>query len=215
MNELVNQYLEAQNQLLRSTIVTDKNGKILDLSAGFERWSNLVTEMSEAKHKLIFIGNGGSAGIASHQAIDYSKAGGIRAINFSDPSLLTCLANDYGYEHIFEKAIELYADQGDLVVAISSSGQSPNILLGMRAAELKNCQTITFSGFRDNNPLRQIGNLNFYTPSDNYTLVENAHLILSHAFLACYLNPKLKLINQIKGIGFTGNKTKYFYEPAK
>lgn len=199
----INQYLEVQNQLLRHTIVTDKKWKNFDLSSGFLKWSDLATEINTAKRKIIFIGNGGSAGIASHQAIDYTKAGGIRAINFSDPSLLTCLANDYGYEHVFLKAIELYADSGDLVVAISSSGQSPNILLGIKSAQLKNCRTITFSGFRENNPLRQIGDLNFYTPSENYTLVENAHLILSHAFLACYLNPKLKLTSPVKSISFT------------
>ena len=129
--------------------------------------------------KVMLIGNGGSAAIASHIAVDLSKNAGIRAMAFNDASALTCLANDYGYEDVFKKQILYHGVHGDVLVAISSSGKSPNIL---RAAETANniMPVFTFSGFEADNPLRQVGDLNFYVPSCSYGLVETAHQLLLH-----------------------------------
>ena len=91
-------------------------------------------EAHNAGNKIIFIGNGGSAGIASHLAIDFSKNGGLRALAFNDPSALTCLGNDLGYENVFAKQLEFHARPGDLLIAISSSGTSPNILSAVKEA---------------------------------------------------------------------------------
>ena len=82
----------------------------------------------------MFIGNGGSAGIASHIAIDFSKNGGTALAGVQRPPALTCLGNDFGYEHVFAKQIEIHAPAGDLLIAISSSGRSPNILAAVAAA---------------------------------------------------------------------------------
>ena len=130
--------------------------------------------------KVIFIGNGGSAAIASHQAVDFWKNGGIRAIAFNDASLLTCISNDYGYEHVFQKPVDMFAESSDIVIAISSSGKSKNILKAVAMAKSKECFVITFSGFQANNLLRQQGNLNFYVPSNAYGFVEISHLLISH-----------------------------------
>ena len=125
--------------------------------------------------KLIFVGNGGSAAIASHVAVDLTKTAGIRAINFNEVDLLTCFANDYGYEHWVEQALSFYADKGDLAVMISSSGKSKNILLGAAKAKKMGLDVITFSGFKEDNPLRRMGSLNFWVNSKSYNFVEMAH----------------------------------------
>ena len=131
----------------------------------------------------MFIGNGGSAGIASHMSIDYSKNGHLPSMTFTDASAVTCLSNDYGYEHVFEKQIEFHARPGDVLIAISSSGKSSNILNAVAAAQKIGCHVITFTGFEPKNPLSLVGELNFFVSSKEYGFVEVAHLALCHAML--------------------------------
>jgi D-sedoheptulose 7-phosphate isomerase len=116
-------------------------------------------------------------------AADYSKNGNIRALALNDVSMLTCLGNDLGYESIFAKQIELHARAGDLVIAISGSGRSANMLDAARAARTADCAVVTFSGFTAENPLRRLGDINFYINSDRYGFVEIAHLTICHAIL--------------------------------
>lgn len=125
--------------------------------------------------KLIIVGNGGSAAMASHVAIDLTKNAGIRTINFNEADLLTCFANDYGYEHWVTQAIKFYADEGDLAVLISSSGSSKNIVNGAKTAKELGLKVITFSGFRTDNALRECGDLNFYVDSKGYNIIEMTH----------------------------------------
>jgi D-sedoheptulose 7-phosphate isomerase len=134
-------------------------------------------------NKLIFVGNGGSAAIASHMATDYSKNGGVRSLALNDGSMLTCLGNDLGYDQVFAKQLELHARAGDLVIAISSSGRSPNILNAVNAARDAKCKVVTLSGFTPDNPLRALGDINFYLASDRYGFVEIGHLTICHAVL--------------------------------
>ncbi len=133
--------------------------------------------------KVIFIGNGASAAIASHMAADYSKNGKIPAITFNDSALLTCVSNDCGYQNVFKKPIELFAEQGDVLIAISSSGKSENIINGAEAAKSKGCKVITLSGFSADNPLSKLGDINFYVPSDKYSHVEIIHHSICHYML--------------------------------
>lgn len=142
--------------------------------------NDVVEKILEGKNRVLIIGNGGSASIASHIVVDLWKNGGVRALAFNDASLLTCVGNDYGFERIFERPIGMFADEGDIVFAISSSGSSENILNGVKSAREKNCTVITFSGFNADNPLRNKGDLNFYVPSDSYGFVETAHLAICH-----------------------------------
>ena len=125
--------------------------------------------------KGIIAGNGGSAAIASHCAVDFTKTAGIRCINFNEADLITCLANDFGYEHWLEKALEMYADDGDVVILISSSGKSANMVRAGEYARSKGLTLVTFTGFREDNPLRQLGNLNFWVASRFYNIVEMTH----------------------------------------
>jgi D-sedoheptulose 7-phosphate isomerase len=137
--------------------------------------TRLLQETADRGGKVILAGNGGSAAMASHVAVDLTKAAGLRAVNFNEADLLTCLANDYGYDHWVEKALHFYADPGDLVVLISSSGKSGNIVNGARMARQMKLPLITFSGFDPVNPLRQLGDLNFWADSNAYNTVEMTH----------------------------------------
>lgn len=125
--------------------------------------------------KVILVGNGGSAAIASHVAVDLTKAARVRAINFNEADLITCFGNDYGYENWMAKALEFYSDRGDVAVIISSSGQSQNVVVGARAARELGLQVVTLSGFQASNPLRKLGNLNLWVNSETYNVVETTH----------------------------------------
>ena len=135
----------------------------------------LVTASENGK-KVIIVGNGGSAAMASHISVDLTKNAGIRSINFNESDLITCFANDYGYEHWVEKAVEFYGDKGDVFIGISSSGSSQNILNGCHIARKKNfSNVITFSGMNSENPLRKIGDINLWVNSKAYNHIENIH----------------------------------------
>jgi len=136
-----------------------------------------IQAISQMGNKLIIAGNGGSAAMASHVSVDFTKAAGIRAINFNEADLLTCFSNDYGYEQVFEKAVEFYGDERDLLILISSSGSSANVLNAAKRAKELNMGVITFSGFNSNNPLRQLGDINFWVDSKAYNIVEMTHHI--------------------------------------
>ena len=137
--------------------------------------ARLITDTKLNSGKVIVIGNGGSAAIASHVAIDLTKAANIRSINFNEASLLTCLSNDYGYESWVEKALDFYADNNDMVILISSSGQSKNIINGAKKALEIGIPLITLTGFSEDNPLNKLGNINFWADSSTYNIVESIH----------------------------------------
>jgi D-sedoheptulose 7-phosphate isomerase len=169
--------------VLSGTVATDQRGESMPLELAVDTIIGCARETHAAGNKLIFIGNGGSAGIASHVAIDYSKNGRMRATAFNDPSALTCLGNDFGYEHVFAKQIEYHGKRDDLLVAISSSGRSANILNGVAAARAIGVHVLTLSGFAADNPLRRLGDVNLFVNSAEYGMVEISHLTLLHAVL--------------------------------
>jgi len=137
---------------------------------------NELIRVNKNNKKVIIAGNGGSASIASHFTVDITKNTGIRCINFNESDIITCFANDYGYEHWIEKAISFYGDKGDIFIAISSSGQSKNIHNACKASREKEfSKVITFSGFNFGNPLYKLGDINFWVDSKVYNFVENTH----------------------------------------
>lgn len=186
-------YLKGLGDVLLKIEVSKQNGQQKSLEAGMEDAVQLVAEQGNKRKKIIFIGNGGSAAIASHQSVDYWKNGGMRAIAFNDTSLLTCIGNDYGYPFVFEKPIEMFADPGDVLIAISSSGKSDNILNGVKMAKKKGLTAITMSGFKSDNPLRSLGDINFYVPAPTgaYGFVEIAHLTLCHCIVDAIIDRNL------------------------
>lgn len=142
-----------------------------------EMAAELIRSTQLRGRKVIIVGNGGSAAMASHVAVDLTKVAGVRAINFNEADLLTCFAKDYGYEHWVEKAFDFYADEGDLVILISSSGKSPNIVNGAKKAHELRMRVITLSGFSVDNPLRALREVNLWVDSRAYNIVEMTHHI--------------------------------------
>jgi len=174
------QYFTELADIFQKIEVKDNKCKIISLDKAITQIVNLIINQSKKGNKVIFIGNGGSASIASHMAVDFLKNAKIPAIAFNDPSLLTCISNDFGYEYVFEKPIEMLSKKGDILFSISSSGKSKNILRATAMAKNKGCFVITLSGFRHNNPLRKMGRINFFVPSFAYGHVEISHLVVCH-----------------------------------
>ena len=179
----LNKYLDALHEITTKVEVTDELRKPISTNSAIEKIIDLLHQVRDTEKKNIFIGNGGSAAIASHMAIDYSKNGQLPSLAFSDGPALTCLGNDLGFENVFAEQIKLHARQGDLLFAISSSGASANILAAVKQAKESGCQVITLSGFSADNPLREQGMLNWYVESSEYGFVEISHLVICHAIL--------------------------------
>jgi D-sedoheptulose 7-phosphate isomerase len=179
----IRRYFTTLSGHLVQAAVTSAAGAPIEMAEAVNQVIALARRTHVAGNKLIFVGNGGSSSIASHMATDYSKNGDVRAMALNDTAMLTCLGNDLGYERVFAKQIELYARADDLVIAISSSGRSANILNSVAAARAAKCAVVTFSGFTPNNPLRRLGDLNFYIDADRYGFVEIGHLTICHAIL--------------------------------
>ncbi|MCS5544279.1 MAG: SIS domain-containing protein [SAR86 cluster bacterium] len=137
----------------------------------------LVSAHSKGNKGLIF-GNGGSAAIASHFSVDLTKNASVRCLNFNESDLITCFSNDYGFENWIAKAVEFYGDEGDVLIVISSSGKSKNMINATTAAKAKKfSKIVTLSGFEENNPLRISGDINLWVNSKAYNFVENLHQI--------------------------------------
>ena len=162
---------------------TDVKGEIISLPDGIKKGIELINSAKENDSSLIFVGNGGSAAIALHQATDFVRTCQIRAFAPLDPALITCMANDCGYENVFSEPLKVLAKKEDLLVAISSSGKSLNIINAVHIARQKQCSVITLSGFLKDNPLRKLGDVNFYVPSESYRFVESIHLFICNWLL--------------------------------
>lgn len=177
------EYLEAISQCCLRTAVTGAMvSDRMHLEPALKRLSEHVKEAHAAGGKVIFVGNGGSAAIASHMAVDYSKNKGVRAVCLNDTAMITALGNDYGFATIFAKQIEWQGREQDVAIIVSSSGQSPSVLAAADAARERGLNVIvTLSGFDPNNKLRRRGDMNFWVPSTDYGLVEISHLALLHS----------------------------------
>ena len=139
--------------------------------------AKLFGDTSRAGGRIILAGNGGSAAMASHVTVDLLKAAKIRAINFNEADLITCFANDYGYERWLEEALKGYGESADLAVLISSSGQSLNVLNAAKEARRQRMKIMTLTGFDATNPLRKMGDINLWVDSSHYNTVEMTHHI--------------------------------------
>jgi D-sedoheptulose 7-phosphate isomerase len=173
--ETLSGYLGELTRLFAATELTDASGQQLASDEGAKTVLALMQRVKSAGTKAMVVGNGGSAAIASHMQNDLCKALRIPTVAMTEQPLLTALANDDGYETAYETLVKLWARADDLLFAISSSGQSENILRAARAARKAGCRVVTLSGFAADNPLRQLGDVNFYVPSRAYGHVEIAH----------------------------------------
>lgn len=139
---------------------------------------NLILRAKKNNAKIFIFGNGGSAAIASHVSVDFTKNIKVKTLNFNEDSIITCFSNDYGYERWVAKCIEFYAEKKDIIILISSSGKSKNMINACKAAKkMKISKIITLTGSRKNNPLSKLGNINLWVDSNVYNHVENIHQI--------------------------------------
>ncbi|PAB59154.1 SIS domain-containing protein [Anaeromicrobium sediminis] len=183
-------YKKYTNQLysvLNNLIITDLQGRKLDLEKGFNQWCEITRFVRKFNKTFYLIGNGASAMMASHMAADVSKNGNIRSIAFNDPAMLTAISNDISYEQSFALPLKRFANSEDVLVTISSSGNSPNIIAAINKAREIGLKVITLSGMKPTNNSRKLGDLNFYIPAETYGLVEIAHQMLLHCWLDKYM----------------------------
>jgi len=164
--EFLNAYFARYKRALRTSDLT-----------GLMKFRDLSERIRDKGNKLIFAGNGASASISSHAATDFTQHAKVRTVCFNDHNLITAFSNDYGYANWVARALESYADNGDLVVLISSSGKSSNIINAAQYSRENHLDVVTFSGFAPDNPLRKKGLLNFWVDSHAYNIVESVHLI--------------------------------------
>ena len=182
----VKPYLTEMMQSIEECEVTTKAGVYMTLEQGADEALNIMRHTGKNSGKIVIIGNGGSAAIADHIKNDLSKCNNMRAMVFTDTATLTAWTNDEGYDIAFAKQLRLWGEKGDLLIAISSSGMSRNILNAVAVARNIGMTVVTFSGFKKENALREIGDINFFIPSLEYGIVECSHATLCH-----YLTDKL------------------------
>ena len=162
-------YFESLKGLLKNDEYLDNLVKVKKI---------LIETNSKGKKTMIF-GNGGSAAISSHFSVDLTKNARVRCTNYNESDLLTCFANDFGYEKWVEKTINFYGDEGDSLILISAGGNSPNMINGAEEARRKKInKIITFTGNDKENKLKKLGDINFWVDSKAYNHIENIHQIL-------------------------------------
>lgn len=173
-----NQYISELMHTLEQTRIYMGNDTALDYDAGMQELVRCFTRHKREGTQIFFIGNGGSSAIASHMTADFMKNGGMKTYSLYDNAVTTCMGNDYGYEYVFSRPLEFLGQEGDLLVAVSSSGNSQNIVNAINVAEAKQMEIITFTGFKINNKAKQLGTVNVYVPSEKYGIVESIHNLM-------------------------------------
>ncbi len=170
------------SEILSKCIYTTQDRTISEEQA-LQLFHTFLFQEIENKGTVFAIGNGGSAGTASHFSVDLLNALKIPSQTLYDSNVMTCISNDYGYNQVFSRPLDLLLKQNDFLVCISSSGNSQNILNAAAVAKSKDVPIITLSGFEPHNPLRAVGDLNFYLPIIDYGLVEMGHFFLLHTII--------------------------------
>lgn len=166
--------------IIGACTIRDRNGGDLGLEDGVLAAARELARVRDNNGAVYVIGNGGSAGIASHVITDFVNVAKLRAYTLHDPSLMTCMANDYGYENAFARLLKQMAKPGDALVAISSSGRSANIRNAAAQMTQSGGSVITLSGFAADNPLRALGDVNIWLDSTDYGFVEIGHQFVLH-----------------------------------
>lgn len=180
----LDRFAQLENVVKSCSVSTDVENVTLDQS--FKMIHFLLNLINKQNGCVFVVGNGGSSGIASHFVVDLLRTLKIAASTLTDSCAATCFGNDFGYDKIFSEQLNIRMQFHDLLIAISSSGKSPNILNAVQVANDKGAQVITFSGFSSSNPLRGKGDLNFWIDSSDYGLVESAHFLLLHSIIDTY-----------------------------
>lgn len=172
---------------LKEMIVTDADGNVLSADAGLDMWTERARKTEDMSGLTFFCGNGASCTMAEHMSHDWFQNAMMNTQTCSETAHLTAIANDMSYEDVFAFRIGRILSERDILVTISSSGNSHNIVKALHTAREKGAYCITLSGMKEDNKSRQLGDLNFYVPLHTYGLVESAHAVLLHAALDNFL----------------------------
>ncbi|MFC2100983.1 SIS domain-containing protein [Bacteroidota bacterium] len=177
---MISNYIKTFSDILSNTKITDQTGKVLSEEMAFSNIIEQFKNVQKSGKTVFLIGNGGSSGIVSHSSIDFMNACMIKAFPITDNSQITCFANDYGYENVYRKPLEIMFQEGDALIAVSSSGSSKNIVNASQTASEKGGFVLTLSGFKKENLLRKSGHINFWIDVEDYGIVEIGHALLLH-----------------------------------
>lgn len=169
--------------LLKTLSFCGEDGCEIGAEAGFTAWQTMTLRLRGNRGTIFLAGNGASASMASHMAADLAKNAHLHTEVFSDLSLITAISNDMGYAHVFSEPLSRRAKKGDMLVAISSSGRSPNILAAVRVARQCRLNVVTLSAMKAGNPLRRNGTLNVYVPAGTYGFAESCHAVILHHWM--------------------------------
>ncbi len=189
IEEFASEYIMVVSDGLASTKVTDRNGQEISLDEGLELWAVQARKVQqETKGLLFFCGNGASATMAEHMSHDWFQNAVVNTQTCAETSHITAISNDLSYEDVFSYRINRILSERDILVTISSSGNSPNVVSAIHKAREKGSFVITLSGKDTDNKSREMGDLNFYVPLETYGLVESAHAVLLHSALDYFLD---------------------------
>ncbi|MBI9084491.1 MAG: SIS domain-containing protein [Desulfobacterales bacterium] len=177
------QYTKAVSDALLNMKVTIDTGEEKSADEGLAAWCDITCDIKANNATMFFAGNGASAMMAGHMAADASKNGGFRGLAFNDAALMTAIGNDISYDEVFALPLGRFADPGDVLVTISSSGNSPNIIRAIKKAREIGLTVVTVSGMGADNRSRAMGDLNFYVPAATYGIAEASHQVLLHGWL--------------------------------
>jgi Phosphoheptose isomerase len=183
-------YTSAIAHALADLEVTDRHHTALNCEDAVSELCARTRDLARTGRRQFICGNGASAAIANHMSLDWTKNGGVPTLSFSDSAFLPAVGNDLGHEEVFASPLRWYGAAGDQLIAISSSGNSPNIVHAIRTARELGLGVITFTGLRPDNTARLLGDLNFYVPAKTYGIVECVHQVLLHLCLDRYMGIK-------------------------
>ncbi len=178
-----NKYISTLNTILQNFVITNKRGNQISHSNGFSHLMDVTLQNIDRNNKVFLIGNGASATMASHVAADLHKAASVNTEIFTDLAMITALANDFSYDQVFSEPIRKRIKKDDILVAISSSGMSANILNAADSARQHDGFIVTFSAMQQDNRLRSKGDLNFYVKADTYGMAEICHTAMLHFWI--------------------------------
>ena len=171
-----------QNCLDSLEVTCDVDG-VEACDQAFDHWKQMTIDLRQNGRIIYMIGNGASASMASHFSADLAKNAHVHTQVFTDLALLTAVANDLSYDQIFVEPLRRRLTPNDMLVAISSSGNSPNVVNACRFAAEVGASVITVTAMNAKNKMRQIGDLNFWIPANTYGMAETSHACILHYWM--------------------------------
>ncbi len=175
-----NSTFESVSHALEQVVASDSKGNSLDIDDAFARLVDWISACRQSRRRVYFVGNGASASMASHFSTDLAKMGNVPTEVFTDCALLTATGNDMGYDQSFAYPLGQRMVEGEVLVAISSSGNSPNAVEAIKLARKLFGRSVTFTAMSSDNAMRALGDLNFYIPAETYGGAESGHAVLLH-----------------------------------